>query len=153
MPAARHVKTTFDLSAGGVIYRFLDGALIVGLIRTPPNGHWQLPKGLVEKDESLEAAALREVQEETGLEGFSEGLIDKIEYWFWLHEGDQRERHHKVVYFYLLKYRSGHTDNHDQEVEEACWLTSEVALERLSFPSEKKIMQKALEMINIRGSS
>lgn len=152
MPEARPAEIRYDVSAGGVIYRMLDGTSMVCLIKTPPDGHWQLPKGLVEEDESLETAALREVREETGLEGLSEGLIDTIEYWFWLQEGGRRERHHKVVHFYLIRYRSGLTDNHDQEVEEACWLTSDEALDRLTFPSEKKIMQKARDMIAAGGS-
>ena len=153
MPVERRAKTVFEISAGGVIYRLADGIIMVCLIKTPPQGHWQLPKGMVERNESLEAAALREVKEETGLEGRSEGLIDKIEYWFWLQEGAEKKRHHKVVYFYLMKYTGGHTDMHDDEVEEACWLDSKEAVQRLSFASEKKIVDKALEMMKVRKSA
>ena len=84
-----------------------EGSVMVCLIKTLPENYWQLPKGMVENKESLEATALREVKEETGLEGVSEGLIDSIEYWFWLQEGDEKQRHHKVVYFYLIKCTGG----------------------------------------------
>ena len=147
MPAARHVKTAHDISAGGVIYRLSEGGIRVCLIKTLPGYHWQLPKGMVENNESLEATALREVNEETGLEGVSEGLIDSIEYWFWFPEGAERQRHHKVVYFYLIKCTGGDTDRHDDEVADACWLPAPEAVQRLSFAGEKTIMEKALAIL------
>jgi 8-oxo-dGTP pyrophosphatase MutT (NUDIX family) len=122
---------------------------MVCLIRTPPPGQWRLPKGLVEEKESLEDTAVREVMEETGLEGAAEGFIDTIEYWFWPQEGGEKKRHHKVVYFYLIKCTGGHTDRHDDEVEEACWLDAQEAVQRLSFASEKKIVEKALAKMRI----
>lgn len=149
MQAAGRAKTVYEISAGGVIYRPADGMPMVCLIKTPPHGHWQLPKGLVEKEESLENAAMREVKEETGLDGISNGLIDKIDYWFWLPEGDERKRHHKVVYFYLIQCTGGCTDNHDNEVEEACWVSADEAVQRLSFASEKKIVEQALEKMSM----
>ena len=153
MPAARHVKTAYDISAGGVIYRLSEDSVMVCLIKTLPENYWQLPKGMVENKESLEAAALREVKEETGLEGVSEGLIDSIEYWFWLQEGDEKQRHRKVVYFYLIKCTGGDTDRHDDEVEEACWLDAREAVQRLSFAGEKKIVEKALELLRAGKSA
>lgn len=153
MPAGRRAKSIFQISAGGVIYRPAGDMTMVCLIKTPPQGDWQLPKGLVEENESLEATAVREVREETGLEGCSEGLIDTIDYWFWLQEAGEKKRHHKVVYFYLIKYAGGHTDNHDHEVEEARWLPADEAVQRLSFASEKRVMQKALEIMKVRKSA
>lgn len=147
MREERRVKTKFDISSGGVIYWFRDGDVRVCLIKTPPKGNWQLPKGLVDKNESLEETAVREVKEETGLDGITEGRIDKIDYWFWLKEGDKKVRHHKIVYFYLIKYSSGSTNDHDQEVEEACWFPIKEALERITFKSEKEVIQKAGEIL------
>jgi 8-oxo-dGTP pyrophosphatase MutT (NUDIX family) len=147
MPAARRARTVYQISAGGVIYRLVDDLTMVCLIRTPPQGQWRLPKGLVEEKESLEDTAVREVQEETGLEGSSEGLIGTTEYWFWLQENTGRTRYHKLVYFYLIKYTGGHTDNHDHEVEEARWFPWDKAMQQLSFASEKKIVENALKMI------
>ena len=147
MRMERRVKTKFDVSAGGVIYRVKDGEVMVCLIKTPAKGHWQLPKGLVDRNESLEEAAVREVKEETGLDGISEVRIDKIDYWFWLKEGGEKVRHHKIVYFYLVKYKGGSTKDHDQEVEEACWFSFDKALDEISFKSEREIIQKAGRML------
>ena len=131
-------KTQFDVSAGGVIYRDDDNEVIVCLIKTPPNGDWQLPKGLVDENESFEEAALREVKEETGLEGILEAPIDNIEYWFWFQEGKEKVRHHKIVYFFLLKYITGVTEDHDDEVQEAVWMPLTKALSTLPFDGERE---------------
>jgi ADP-ribose pyrophosphatase YjhB (NUDIX family) len=143
-------KTKFDISAGGVVYTMESGKVMVCVIKTSPQGYWQLPKGLVDKGESLEEAAVREVREETGLEGKLEGLIDKIEYWFWLEEEGKKVRHHKMVYFYLMKYVKGSPQDHDQEVDEARWFSCEEALGKVSFKSEKEIVQKARMMLHER---
>ena len=140
-------KTQFDVSAGGVIYRDDDNGVMVCLIKTPPNGDWQLPKGLVDENESFEEAALREVKEETGLEGILEAPIDNIEYWFWFQEGKEKVRHHKIVYFFLLKYITGVTEDHDDEVQEAVWMPLTKALSTLSFDGERAILRKAEEML------
>lgn len=152
MPEERRVRTKFDISAGGVIYEVKDGDVLVCLIKTPHKDYWQLPKGLVDKNESLEETAVREVREETGLDGILEGRIDKIDYWFWLKEGGEKVRHHKIVYFYLIKYRFGSTKDHDQEVVEACWFPFDKALDKISFKSEKEIIQKAWKMLGKRNS-
>ena len=55
----------------------------VAIISVGDEGRWQLPKGIVEKEESTEAAAVREVREETGLETEVLELIDKVEYWYY----------------------------------------------------------------------
>jgi 8-oxo-dGTP pyrophosphatase MutT (NUDIX family) len=137
----------FDVSAGGVIYRTEKNELMVCLIKTPPNGDWQLPKGLVDDNESLEQTALREVKEETGLEGNLEAPIDTIDYWFWLQEGQEKVRHHKIVHFFLLKYTRGVTDDHDNEVYEAVWIPLAKALDTLSFEGERAILRKAERML------
>lgn len=106
---------------------------------------WQLPKGIVGRDEQPEETALREVREETGLEAQMVGPIDTIEYWYYGSGG--KVRFHKFVHFYLLQYQSGSTADHDHEVLEARWVPLADAAERLTFKSEKKVAQQAAEMI------
>src|SRR5256885_16347797 len=69
-------------SAGGVVYREVSGRVEVVIIAVGPNNRWQLPKGLVDKNEKPEVTAVREAREEGGVD--SEGVrhIETIEYWY-----------------------------------------------------------------------
>ena len=93
-----------EFSAGGVVVRKLRGAWHLAAIR--PGGKenvWALPKGLIGKGEGAAETALREVTEETGVQG---RLVEKL--------GDVRyvytwkgERVFKVVSFFLVRYSAG----------------------------------------------
>src|SRR5262245_66316643 len=72
-----------QVSAGGVAYRRADGRLEVALISVGQPARWQLPKGLVRKGETHEAAAVREVREETGLQTEPGALLEVVEYWYY----------------------------------------------------------------------
>ncbi len=50
----------------------------------------------------------------------------------------------KTVQFFLLRYQSGDTRNHDGEVDDAAWLAADAAVERLTFESERQILVAAL---------
>jgi bis(5'-nucleosidyl)-tetraphosphatase len=74
----------FEKSAGAIIfYREKDG-IIKYLLLKYRAAHWNFPKGLIEKGEKLEQAALREVKEETGLDNleFINGFKETIRYFF-----------------------------------------------------------------------
>jgi 8-oxo-dGTP pyrophosphatase MutT (NUDIX family) len=140
--------TKTQISAGGVAFRERNGQTEVALISVNEDNRWQLPKGIVADDESSEAAALREVREETGLETELIQLIDKIEYWYVSKNRGKPVRFHKFVYFYLLRYLSGDTRNHDHEVNEARWVEIREAQGMLTFESEKKVLAQAEELIS-----
>ena len=141
------VPTQIQISAGGVTFRRQDDHLEIALISVGPDKRWQLPKGLVSESESTEAAAMREVREETGLETESIKLIDKIEYWYYSKSEGQQLRFHQFVYFYLLRYLAGNTENHDQEVNEARWIEIDQACSIAAFETERQIIQQAKEML------
>jgi 8-oxo-dGTP diphosphatase len=136
-----------QVSAGGVAYRQNEGQIEVALILVGPRMRWQLPKGSIDPQETPEDAALREVREEAGIETDLLGLLDRIEYWFYVTRGSRRIRFHKFVHFYLLRYRSGDVNDHDHEVEEARWLEINQAIEMLAFDSEKDVVRKAYQRI------
>ncbi len=134
------------ISSGGVVFRRLEGVIQVVLVLVRGKKTWCLPKGLIDKGEDEPTAALREVREETGLTGQILDKIGRISYWFDLR--DESAKVNKTVHFFLVKYLDGSTDDHDHEVDEARWFPIDTALSRLSFKSEKEIMQKAKAMID-----
>jgi len=142
------IKTRFQLSAGGVIFRESEG-IEVALIATKGGEVWGLPKGLVERErkEPLEEAALREVQEETGLHGRLLEKIDKVEYWYNWKENNEPVRYHKIVYFFLIEHQGGDIRDHDFEVDEVRWFPLAEAERMASYESEREILRKASELI------
>lgn len=139
--------TKTQVSAGGVAFRRQGNQIEVVLISVGDDGRWQLPKGLVGKHEATDMTALREVREEAGIETELVELIDKIEYWYVTKAGNLRVRYHKFVYFYLLRYLSGNTADHDNEVNQARWVGLDKAAPMLAFDNEKKIIEQAKFMI------
>lgn len=143
--------TETQISAGGVAFRQFDWGVAVALISVGERPRWQLPKGLVEADESPERAAVREVREETGVEAEVVDALDSIEYWFQATRDGRRTRVHKVVHFFLLAYLRGNVADHDQEVREARWFALDEAAARLAFENERRVLEKARGLIAARG--
>lgn len=133
-------------SAGGVVYRIVDGRAEIVLIGVGQN-RWQLPKGLVEASEKPESAAVREAREEAGVDSEVVEPIETIEYWFAGLDGGERVRFHKRVHLFLLRYLSGDPKDHDWEVNEARWVPIDEAVTQLTFGSERGVAEKARGLI------
>jgi 8-oxo-dGTP pyrophosphatase MutT (NUDIX family) len=141
------IPTKQQVSAGGVAFRKRGTKIYVALISVGDEPRWQLPKGLVGKNEPVERAAMREVREETGLETVLAAPIEVVEYWYVAGSKTGRVRFHKFVHFFLLRYKSGKTSDHDTEVNEARWVEIGRAEKMLTFASERKVIARAREMI------
>jgi len=128
-------------SAGGVVFRAVNGNLEVALIKK--RSLWFLPKGLIEPSETFEDAALREVKEETGLDSDVVKKIGEIRYDF----TKEKHRYFKTVHYYLLKNTGGCLQNHDSEVDRAKWVPLSEALKMLNYALERKILRKAERMV------
>jgi 8-oxo-dGTP diphosphatase len=139
-----------EFSAGGVLVRRLKGRWMLAAIRPAGKepGVWALPKGLIGRGEKPDATALREVAEETGVDG---KLVEKL--------GDIRyvytwagERVFKVVSFYLLRYSRGRLGELPaataHEVAETRWLPLEEAPKLLAYKGEREMAEKALERVS-----
>jgi len=134
-------------SAGGVVFRRDQGLVEVVIVAVGGNNRWQLPKGLVDKGESPEITAVREAREEGGVSSQVVQPIETIEYWYVGLDNGTRVRFHKRVHFYLLRYLSGDTKDHDWEVNEARWVPIEGAKNQLVFDNERQVMERARELI------
>ena len=124
-------------AAGGVVYR-LDkaGEVEVALVHRPEYDDWSLPKGKLKRREKLEAAALREVEEETGLRCLIVLSLGAIDY------TDRRGRE-KVVWYWLMRPLGGKFSP-TSEVDKLNWHPLQSALARLSYPHDGELLRRAI---------
>jgi 8-oxo-dGTP pyrophosphatase MutT (NUDIX family) len=146
MPASRKLQTETQVSAGGAVLRNGSTGLEIALISVGAPPRWQLPKGLIDKGETPEIAAVREVKEEAGIDARCADLLEQVEYWYQSKRGNERIRYHKFVNFFLMWYESGDVSHHDNEVNEARWFPVADAIPALAFRSERAIVQRAAEI-------
>ena len=136
------------VSAGGVIYRKGRDSVEIVLCGRRREKLWALPKGTPEPGETIEGAALREVREETGLEVAIERVVGSIRYQFTAPDGtiyDKRVEHH------LMTPVGGDLAAHDSEFDDVCWTGLGDALNLLSYPNERAIVQRAARLIDGQG--
>jgi len=136
-----------QVSAGGVVFRGDKGSVEVVIVSVGGQNRWQLPKGLVEAGENPEITAVREAREEGGVSSDVVQAIETIEYWYAGLDNGIKVRFHKRVHFYLLRYVSGDTRDHDWEVNEARWVPIGDATSQLAFDNEKRVMERARELV------
>lgn len=141
------MKTRNEVSAGGVVFRAGAGDRFDVAVILTHEGRWQLPKGWVEDGEAREQAAIREVREEAGVDAEIVGPLETIEYWFKSTYDPEPMRVHKFVHFFLLRYLSGSTDDHDHEVREARFVDIDDAIQMLAFPAERRLVEQAREAL------
>ena len=133
-----------ETSAGGVVVRLDQGRPLYLLIRDSYR-NWGFPKGHLEDSEPPEAAALREVAEETGLTDLVlRGVIEKID-WHFRFRGQPI---HKVCHFFLMETAEAATSPQRAEGITACrWLPFEEAEALISYANARDVLRHAHAMI------
>ena len=139
-----------ETSAGGLVIDGIDGpkegqvAALIG--RTDRRGRilWSLPKGHIEMGETAEQTAIREVAEETGIQGSVLAALGSIDYWF-VTEG---RRVHKTVHHYLMRFLGGELSDDDVEVTEVAWVPLGDLPSRLAYADERRLAEVADELID-----
>jgi len=128
-----------EKSAGAVVFR-REGDKIYYLLLHYEAGHWDFPKGHIEKGETIEETARREVEEETGLKDikFIEGFKEWIKYFFKL----KGKNIFKIVTFLLAETKQKEIKISWEHIGFK-WLPYEEALKQLTFKNSKEILKKA----------
>ncbi len=115
-------------AAGGLVVR--DGEVL--LVHRPRYDDWTLPKGKLDRGESFEEAALREVEEETGLVCRLGHELPSSEY------RDNKDRP-KIVRYWLMEVEGGEFEAND-EVDELCWMRAEEAVDALTYERDRELV-------------
>jgi 8-oxo-dGTP pyrophosphatase MutT (NUDIX family) len=122
-----------------------DGRPLFLLIRDSYD-NWGFPKGHVEQDEAPERAALREVEEETGLRDILlRDAIDTIDWYFRF----RRRLIHKVCHFYLMESEHAETSPQREEgITECSWLPLAEAMDRISYANARGVLERAAALVS-----
>lgn len=131
-------RTVEETSAGGLVLDSEHRAALIGRTNSHGNLTWSLPKGHLEEGESLEAAAVREVNEETGISGRVVAPLGVIDFYFTA-EG---QRIHKTVHHYLLLAEGGELNSDDVEVDEVAWVPLAELPDRLAYADERRLIAR-----------
>ncbi|MCX2713561.1 NUDIX hydrolase [Mycolicibacterium sp. J2] len=148
--AQERLRTVHETSAGGLVIDGIDGpkesqvAALIGRIDRRGRMLWSLPKGHIEMGETAEQTAIREVAEETGIQGSVLAALGSIDYWF-VTEG---RRVHKTVHHYLMRFLGGELSDDDVEVTEVAWVPLEDLPARLAYADERRLAEVAGELID-----
>jgi 8-oxo-dGTP diphosphatase len=124
--------------------------LLIRRGKAPRMGEWSIPGGRVEWGERLEAAALRELAEETGVEAELAGLLDVVDGLFDIEGGEPQS--HVVLVDYAARWRSGEPVGGDDALEARFWPAAQ-ALELVRWSETKRLIALALERLQAAGPS
>ncbi len=132
----------YEHSCGAVVYRIINEEYRFLLIKNRRSNHWGFPKGHMEKGETKEETAKREVLEETGIhidivDGFCKSSQYKI--------GSKIE---KRVDVFLGSTSDTQTVIQKEEIEDYIWLRYAEAFDRLKFENDKEILISVKEFMD-----
>ena len=140
-PGRRRLNRVEETSAGGLILdRWTPGAqgALIGRLDRRGRLLWSLPKGHLEEGETPEAAAIREVAEETGISGRIAAPLGVIDFWF-VADG---KRIHKTVHHFVLLAEGGELSDADVEVTEVAWVPLAEIEPRLAYEDERRLVRE-----------
>ena len=126
-------------AAGAVVWRRGPGGPEIAVIHRPRYDDWSLPKGKLDRGESFEQAAVREIEEEIGVRGDLGAELPATTY------TDHKGRS-KIVRYWLMEAGS-EAFAPNEEVDELRWLAGSEALAALTYPRDRDVLGAALEQL------
>jgi 8-oxo-dGTP pyrophosphatase MutT (NUDIX family) len=138
--AKRSVEET---SAGGLVLDESRRGALIGRQDRRGRMVWSLPKGHIEAGETPEAAAIREIREETGISGSIVAPLGVIDFWFMA----ENRRVHKTVHHFLLQAVGGELSSDDAEVDSVEWVPLADMSTRLAYADERRLMDRVQELL------
>ncbi len=124
-------------AAGGVVVRERDGVREVLVVHRPRYDDWSLPKGKLEPGETPAEAAVREVEEETGMRCALGRALGTNEY-------VDRKGRDKIVYWWVMDPVATRTFVPNEEVDEVLWISGGDAAKLLTYDSDRRLLADML---------
>jgi len=134
-PEAAEIK-----AAGGLVWRRAGDTIAIAIAHRPRYDDWSLPKGKLDKGEGWEEAALREVEEETGMRCRLGDELEPVTY-------QDRKGRDKVVRYWLMEPEDDTDFLPNDEVDQLRWMAPPEALELLTYPRDRELVQAAAERL------
>ncbi len=133
-------------AAGGIIVqRDAGGEARVAVVWRSGRGDWTFPKGKLDPGETYEAAARREVEEETGLTCTPLRFVGTTEY-------QHRKGRPKVVAYFLMSPEGGSFES-NEEVDELVWCTIREAERLLTWDRDRELLERASQLPELRATA
>jgi len=148
---------SFEKSVGAVVFRESENGEKEFLLLHYPSGHWDFPKGHVEKGEIEEQTLRREVEEETGINDLiiTSGFRDSIRYFYNAKGNERKDRMlsksglniFKKVIYYLTETKERDIKISHEHIGSG-WFSYENTMNKLAHENGKRIMRKAGEFLS-----
>ena len=139
-----------ETSAGGIVYKKQANSVLWLITQHSQNKGWGFPKGLVGdkvRNEPMDSAALREVEEEGGVKAKIIAKIEKPTNYMYKFQGYLIK---KTVHYFLMEYISGDPKNHDWEMMDAKFVSAEEVEKTLTYTSDKEAFTEALSLLGYK---
>ena len=109
-------------------------------------GHWSFPKGHVERKETEEETALREIKEETNLDVILDTAFREVSTY------SPKEGVIKDVIIFIARPVNNDIKPQLEEVSEIKYLKKEEALNTITYEDDKKILIKAFDYLDNKSN-
>lgn len=128
------------LAAGALVWREKRGKLQVLLVHRPKYADWSIPKGKLEAGESFVAAAIREVEEETGYRIRLDRPLPTVDY--------RTNGRPKTVRYWVARVRAqaGPGPKNPKEIDKVEWVEASRALGILTRKSDRELLTRLLDL-------